>query len=1074
MNMISTGAFLPETDASTKQSELVKKLTAAWEKKNSKTARAGGASLMALSLAACGGEDNTPFSQADVDAAKAEGVASVDIKSDNTDVMLAQADYDAAIETAKTSNDADIAAAAKTEALTSADGTIYATVDAAYTAGSNVTNAAAVEAALTDAAGVKHNNVDAAISSNDAAVEASATSAAEASLLSGTGWASVSSLLAAYEAATAPSGAVSLDYSTSTDLLTNLTTADDTVTGAFGSVADADVLVDVNSTDNDTANLTVADSSNLTISGIEQVNIDVRDTNTSSTVTIDKISGANDINIKSSYGSTTMAVAKAGSGQKITFDDTDFTALSVNAGGTTDSATNNVHLVLKGEYTASLNTDAANNDIDGLIIETSGGASTITLDATDDFIAATTGTIDTEYVTGRGDSNLTLVSNQAGNNGLDGAIVNNEMSGDATLTVKIDGGTLDNEQIDLSNISADKIVIADVSSGTSGDLKVASGAILETGVADVVGHATAITSATAGGSVTYNVKHADTTADNALTFTSFGTVNIVMAGASALVWDDPIATTYTGIGNSTDLNITTGAAKITMGAIAASASNTLDAVTVTGGGDLTTETIAANSLTATVEDFVASDLTIEGAVDIAASKTVTIDGLDNTAANTATLTINAGDDVTFNDGIGKDNVATDLGAVSITSTAGSISIEALDTDSNATLTAAAAGEGVTATATVTTAGNLSANAGGTANFDAIAATGTVDITAKLIDLNGATAGSTITLTATDTVNNSTFDGAITGNVIFNGDGVTYASVTNDEDISGNVTVQGGASLSMTAGTEILTGTVTHKGSGTVSIQDLAGKYVGGDATGAVDIDDTAAGATEITTGSGDDNIITGDVAAQINTGAGHDVINAASVGAGKQVIIDAGDGVDTITGGVGTTDQLTGGSGTDTFKYTAATHGSANENIKDFVVGAAGDIFHITDNAFDGAGDTLLMDGASVTKIDTSDTSTTSIDDITGALLFTGAGYADTAALLAAIDGTSGIVEASATDLDNEDAIAIYYDNSGSDAGVKIALIKGDADWSTNGAASVTVFASLDGLALADITNFTADNFVIA
>jgi hypothetical protein len=99
MNMISTGAFLPETDASTKQNELVKKLTAAWEKKNSKTARAGGASLMALSLAACGGEDDTPFSAADVSAAEA---------------------------------------AATTAALTAADGvTVYDSVDAAVTAGAD-------------------------------------------------------------------------------------------------------------------------------------------------------------------------------------------------------------------------------------------------------------------------------------------------------------------------------------------------------------------------------------------------------------------------------------------------------------------------------------------------------------------------------------------------------------------------------------------------------------------------------------------------------------------------------------------------------------------------------------------------------------------------------------------------------------------------------------------------------------------------------------------------------------------------------------------------------------------------
>jgi len=53
MNMISTGAFLTEMDASSKQST-AEKFAAVWEKKNAKAARAGGVSLMALSLAACG------------------------------------------------------------------------------------------------------------------------------------------------------------------------------------------------------------------------------------------------------------------------------------------------------------------------------------------------------------------------------------------------------------------------------------------------------------------------------------------------------------------------------------------------------------------------------------------------------------------------------------------------------------------------------------------------------------------------------------------------------------------------------------------------------------------------------------------------------------------------------------------------------------------------------------------------------------------------------------------------------------------------------------------------------------
>jgi hypothetical protein len=59
MNMISTGAFQTEMDASNKQPTLAEKFAAVWEKKNAKTARAGGVSLMALSLAACGSDSTT-------------------------------------------------------------------------------------------------------------------------------------------------------------------------------------------------------------------------------------------------------------------------------------------------------------------------------------------------------------------------------------------------------------------------------------------------------------------------------------------------------------------------------------------------------------------------------------------------------------------------------------------------------------------------------------------------------------------------------------------------------------------------------------------------------------------------------------------------------------------------------------------------------------------------------------------------------------------------------------------------------------------------------------------------------
>ena len=72
--MIST-AFPTEIGVSDKQKNLVSKLVNVWEKKNSKAARAGGLSLMALSLAACGAEDASEFTQADVTAAATAATA---------------------------------------------------------------------------------------------------------------------------------------------------------------------------------------------------------------------------------------------------------------------------------------------------------------------------------------------------------------------------------------------------------------------------------------------------------------------------------------------------------------------------------------------------------------------------------------------------------------------------------------------------------------------------------------------------------------------------------------------------------------------------------------------------------------------------------------------------------------------------------------------------------------------------------------------------------------------------------------------------------------------------------------
>jgi Ca2+-binding RTX toxin-like protein len=145
MNMISTGTFLNEMDASKKQSELVKKLVTAWEKKNTKTARAGGVSLMALSLAACGGEDTTPFAQSDIDAATAPLTAAVTA----AESALTAAQLDAAAAT--------VEAAAATDALTAAQESAaaaeFASLGLAETAAAAQVAWAGVQGELTAAKG---------------------------------------------------------------------------------------------------------------------------------------------------------------------------------------------------------------------------------------------------------------------------------------------------------------------------------------------------------------------------------------------------------------------------------------------------------------------------------------------------------------------------------------------------------------------------------------------------------------------------------------------------------------------------------------------------------------------------------------------------------------------------------------------------------------------------------------------------------------------------------------------------------------------------------------------------------
>ena len=892
---------------------------------------------------------------------------------------------------------------------------------------------------------------------------------------------STSTAVTVADTSVAPAGD-SFTLTASRDIFTSLTANNDTVTGVYGTLNATDIVLDSSTTDADTLTGVIDGSGTgiaMTIANVETVNLDLRN---GGVVDATNFSGVKTLSLDSNYAQAAFTANQLTSGVTVAVDKTN-TTLNLDmylAAGATESNTDAVTVSLAGDVTTTLDKDNANSDVDALTIHSTGTLkNTVTLVAADDYVD--TATTSPDSITLTGDQDVVIKVDQTTNaTGLDGATVTSSMTGTATSTIEVITAIVSAE-VDFDSVSASKIKLSAATAGDAADLKHKTGSVIETGAAVMATNDLIVTNATAGGTVTFNFGVAEGASSETLKFVSSGTINLGNAATTALTIGDDITTAFSGVGNSTDINIAVGQG-LTLSSLAAAAGSTLDTVTVTGTGDkdftLTKAAATAmNTLSVDIEGDVDLDqVTAATAVSITADRSIALEEVLGTATGTTTLTINAGTSVALDDNLGA-NGGIVLGNTSVTAGT-SIAAGATGTiDTSGTLTLSAGTTIVTAGA-INATGATTITAGTTATITAaLTATGNTSITATSMTLTGAIAatGKTLTLTGSSTTTSSTVDTSLAATtIILDGNGHTFDATTNDETITGALTIQGGANLAFNGGTEVVTGAVTHTGSGTVAIASLAGTYSGSSATGAVTIGTTTSGAS-IVTGSGDDSITLGNVETAVSTGSGNDTINAAGVTTGtNQVQINGGAGNDIITGGAATDDILTGGTGTDTFKYTAASHGSASEKI-DFEVGTAGDIIHITDDAFDGAGDTIAATtGAAVIKVDTTDASTTSLATFTGTLLFTAAGYADTTALLAAIDGTSGIVETAGTDLDNEDVMVIWYDNSGADAGVYMSFLQGDADWSANGAASVTTVAQLTGLALADIANITADQFVIA
>jgi len=865
MNMISTGAFQTEMDASNEQSELVKKLVSAWEKKNSKVARAGGVSLMALTLAACGGDDDTPFSQADVDAAKvtakaegvAEGVASVDITSDN----------------------AAIAETAKAEGVASVD----ITTD----------NAAAIVDAIT-----------------------TATSGA---------FTTVASLFDAYTTAINPAG-LAAEPLTDDDAVgvsfdnPAMTAANDSLTATSDTYDATDIISDSSSTDEDTLtiNATGDVTATATVINVETVNFNLSaagsaggDGATFFDVDVDNITGTSTMNFD------------------VQLDGSAVTQLSVDAipTGTTLNATSDfTNVQLTGEnnasFTANVNSASATGVVsvvedgataDDVTINNSVGALTITSTTLDGDLALTA--VGDIIITESDESGTVTATSSAGSVTVTTADAATSLTLSAADEVVVTGAT---GATSVSVTSAGTGATAATTASTVTATAATSLTVEGNGAATVVNAAgsTALTGITANGSqdVRVEIAGSSATAANSIAFvdnTTAGTSVLELNATGGGITMDlvDIAADVISVDASLHANdvvsVSSGAhvrvdadlgAGIEVDApYATRASNT---VTVEVGDDATAA--GSNDTTGTMEGDNIATVNL-----ILSDASATAGGIDIPTIDFATATVNIS-------GAGAlDANSVTAGSVNGASATGALDITLVGAATVATVTTGAGADTLTqTTADLTTGGyTLSTGAGADTITLLAAADSTVDGGDGVDEVNfdGDYTARSISLSNVEVLDidtAATVDSSmLTGQTYVVKDTVASTGAYN-VTVDGTVADLSGLSLDSGTVTSFTVSNATHGAvlattyTGTSVVDNYTAGANGDTATlgGGIDTFVGGAGADLVYGGAGNDSSLAGAGGADTIFGeAGNDTIT----GAGGNDTLDVGEGADTITGGAG-------------------------------------------------------------------------------------------------------------------------------------------------------------------------------
>jgi hypothetical protein len=908
MNMISTGAFLTEMDASEKhKNSLVNKLVSAWEQKNSKTARAGGVSLMALSLAACGSsedEDAVSYTQTQLDAAKVAAGAAATATAEAAAAIAQTAAVSAAlkhtdgttyasVDAAKTAGINTSSADAIAGALKGSDGTQHATVDAAVT--SNDTTV--TSAALKDAGGTQHATVDAAVTSNDAAVTTTAQTALETSLLTAasSSFATVSALQTAYNAAVAPVAGLNSVLTTAGDVV-NGTTSNDAIAGTNLTYTATDVIVGGGGTDTLTIDSTAANvSAAATVVGIENIvfNITSSDLAEAAATLTNVKTGSVTINQLQNGAAATSAITDAGS-------------ISLTFGGKVTGA-------------ATIGQIAATD-----LVVAAGTAGTVNI---------TGGTTGTATVTGGAtlvDADVAVSTGTASVTGTTGL-----------AQIDVDGKTM---VATTTNLSSD-ITLTGV--GVADTATVSIGAAAAITAANAVETVNISTGTVIGDQTQTAISVATFDTNAATTYNLTGANNIVLAGDEAMF--DGKTVTNSGASGTTELKLTTVA--------------TSDLDAVSNGTTINanqTDAVGAADATLTVKNN-ASVLISADLDDIAdgTESALTIDSTELTSGNeTLNLTITASTTDKDSDVIVSDFETVNLSTTGATAavstakiTAGASSAITLATGSKALTLGVVTGKtfdatGYTGAITMTPTTALSTSATFGSGNDSVNMT-----TGDTITLDGGAGVDTLDNSAgnftTGTFSNFEIVQIANGDSQFKAsqlDGQSY-SIKGNDGTGDDINIDNGVALSYDSQTLDLS-----KLSFDTNVTDFDIVIAAGSISASL-----ALGGTFSITGSGQIENLTATTVSGAMTVHGNGGADVLVTGSGADTI-SGGEGIDTITsnGGIDSIDlaETTAAADIIIMKHEGATN---VDTVTGFTGVAADDVIHIDMSEMNG---TNLMDSA--------------------------------------------------------------------------------------------------------------------